>query len=88
MKDVELVATGGDGKANLVCSGGCHTRDVCLPFSGDHEECKQTVVCFALQVAFICSGANYAQYETVLGSMGMHPVHETIELLESHKVAR
>ena len=40
-------------------------------------------------MAFICSGANYAQYETVLGSMGMYPVrdykfYETIELLESH----
>ena len=74
---------------SFVCSGGCRTRDVCLPFSGDHEESKQTVVSFALQVAFICSGANYAQYETVLGSMGMHPVrdykfYETIELLESH----
>ena len=27
---------------------------------------------FALQVAFICSGASYAQYEAVLGSMGMN----------------
>ena len=40
-------------------------------------------------MAFICSGANYAQYETVLGSMGMHPVndytfYETIVLLEGH----
>ena len=38
-------------------------------------------------MAFICSGANYAQYETVLGSMGMHPVpdykfYETIKLME------
>ena len=40
-------------------------------------------------MAFICSGANYAQYETVLGSMGMHPVpdykfYETIKLMEGY----
>ena len=27
-----------------------------------------------LQVAFIGSGANYAQYERILGSLGMFPV--------------
>ena len=50
---------------------------------------RNKLLSFALKVAFICSGANYAQYETVLGSMGMHQVrdykfYETIELLESH----
>ena len=30
----------------------------------------------SLQIAFICSGANYAQYEKVLGSLGMHPVSD------------
>ena len=44
---------------------------------------------FALQVAFICSGASYSQYEAVLGSMGMNPVpdyrfYDTIMLLEDH----
>ena len=89
LKDVELVGMGGDGKANFVCSGGCETRNICLPFSDIHEESQQNVVPFALQVAFICSGANYAQYETVLGSMGMHHVndytfYETIVLLDGH----
>ena len=87
LKNVELVRMGGDGKAHFYCSGKCGTRDICLPFSEYHEESKQTVVSFALQVAFICSGGNYAQYETVLGSMGMHPVsdhnfYETIKLME------
>ena len=86
-KNVDLTGKGGDGKANFFCSGRCGTRDICLPFSEYHERSKQTNVSFALQVAFISSGANYAQYETVLGSMGMHPVsdykfYETIQLME------
>ena len=84
LKNVELEGMGGDGQAHFYCSGRCGTRDICLPFSETHEESKQTVV---LQMAFICSGANYAQYETVLGSMQMYPVsdnrfYETIKLME------
>jgi hypothetical protein len=60
LKNVELEGMGGDGQAHFYCSGRCGTRDVCLPFSGTHEESQQSVVSFALQVAFICSGANYA----------------------------
>ena len=87
LKNVELEGMGGDGQAHFYCSGRCGTRDICLPFSETHEESKQTVVSFALQMAFICSGANYAQYDTVLGSMGMYPVsdykfYESIKLME------
>ena len=86
LKNLELEGMGGDGQAYFYCSGRCGTRDLCLPCSGTHKESKQSI---ALQVAFICSGASYAQYEAVLGSMGMNPVpdyrfYDTIMLLEDH----
>ena len=89
LKCIQLEGKGGDGQALLCCTGRCGTRDLCLPFSDTHEESKQSVVSFALQVAFICSGTNYAQYKTVLGSMGMYPVpdkmfYDTIRLLQAH----
>ena len=87
LKNVELEGMGGDGQAHFYCSRRCGTRDIYLPFSDTHKKSKQTIVSFALQMAFICLGAIYAQYETVLGSMGMYPVadykfYETIKLME------
>ena len=81
---------GGDGTAYFTCSGRCGSRDVTLPCSGTYtykgKDTKQTVMSVSLQIAFLSSGANYAQYENVLGSLGMHPVshrafYNTIEML-------
>ena len=87
MKNVELEGWEVTGKHIFIALEGVGLRDICLPFSDTHKKSKQTIVSFALQMAFICSGANYAQYETVLGSMGMHLVadykfYETIKLME------
>lgn len=90
LKSVSLEGMGGDGTANFTCSGRCGSRDVTLPCSGMYtnkgEDTKQTVMSVSLQIAFISSGANYAQYENVLGSLGMHPVthrvfYNTINIL-------
>ena len=56
LKSVELLDMGGDATAHFTCSGGCGTRNVCLPCS---EDSQQSVLSVSLQIAFICSGANY-----------------------------
>ena len=76
LKSIELVGMGGDATAHFTCSGGCGTRNVCLPCSEPYKDSQQSVLSVSLQIAFICSGANYAQYEKVLGSLGMHPVSD------------
>ena len=86
LKSVALLDMGGDATAHFTCSGGCGSRNVCLPCSEPYKDSQQSVLSVSLQIAFICSGANYAQYERVLGSLGMHPVsdhrsYETIQLL-------
>ena len=43
-----------------------------------YKDSQQSVISVSLQIAFICSGANYAQYERVLGSLVMHPVSDVI----------
>ena len=93
LKSVELLDMGGDATAHFTCSGGCGTRNVCLPCSEPYKDSQQSVLSVSLQIAFICSGANYAQYERVLGSLGMHPVsdhrfYETIQLLLKHLTGR
>ena len=74
LKHVDLVGMGGEGQAYFSCSGGCDTRNVTLPCSNPYKDSKQTVLSVALQTAFICSGAMHSQYESVLGTLGMHPV--------------
>ena len=86
LRTLELVGNGGDGTAFFFCSGRCGTRDICLPCSNMYKTSNQSELSMALQVAFLCSGANYALYERVLGSLGMHPVpkeqfYRTIKLL-------
>ena len=86
LKRVDIAAMGGDGQVHFSCSGGCNTRDFCLPCSSLYKDSNQTVFSLSLQIAFLCSGGNYAQYETVLGTLGMQPVskrtfYNTIELL-------
>ena len=90
LQSVSLEDMGGDGTAYFTCSGRCGSRDVTLPCSGTYtykgKDTKQTVMSVSLQIAFLSSGANYAQYENVLGSLGMHPVshrafYNTIEML-------
>ena len=83
LKTLELAGNGGDGTAFL---GRCGTRDICLPCSNMYKTSNQSELSMALQVAFLCSGANYALYERVLGSLGMHAVskeqfYRTINLL-------
>ncbi len=86
LKNLELVGKGGDGEAYFVCSGGCGERDISLPCSNSYKTSSQTELSVALQVAFLCSGANYSMYENVLGILGMHPVsnkqfYNTIKML-------
>lgn len=92
LKSVSLQDMGGDGTAYFTCSGRCGSRDihVTLPCSGPYtykgKDTKQTVISVSLQIAFLCSGANYAQYENVLGSLGMYPAsqrefYDTIRML-------
>ena len=76
LKSVELLDMGGDATAHFTCSGGCGSRNVCLPCSEPYKDSQQSVLSVSLQIAFICSGAHYAQYERVLGSLGMHPVSD------------
>ena len=86
LRRVDIVAMGGDGQVHFSCSGGCNSRDLCLPSSSFYRDSNQTVFSVSLQIAFLCSGGNYAQYQTVLGTLGMQPVSEdtcynTIKLL-------
>ena len=79
LKRVELEGLGGEGKAYFSCSG-CSNREITLPCSSPYKDSGHTSVSVGLQVAFIGSGANYAQYERILGSLGM-AFYKTIQMI-------
>ena len=84
LKNVDLTRKGGDGKANFFVLEGVELEIYAFNFLSTMKGLNRPV--FHL-LCNICSGGNYAQYETVLGSMGMHPVsdykfYETIQLME------
>ena len=80
------MGNGGGGAAHFYCSGGCDSHNISLPCSEPYKDTKTNVISILLQIAFIASGCNYGIYETLLGSLGMHPVSnrdfvKTIEML-------
>ena len=44
LKSVELLDMGGDATAHFTCSGGCGTRNVCLPCSEPYKDSQQSVL--------------------------------------------